>query len=389
MHDTVAPLWSLCSINDETLSDGTDPSYAFDYVDISNVSEGRIGDDLESLTFESAPSRARRIARPGDLIVSTVRTYLRAIAQVGESEQRRIYSTGFAVLRPTLKDVDPRYIRYVLGSDRVMDEIVATSVGVSYPAIQGSALHRIRVPYHDGTAQQRIADYLDRETGEIETMIAKMDELAGQLVIRRRAMFVNVLRRHFDKGTVPIWSLLEPVKDQGHASEEVLSVYRDYGVIPKSSRDDNVNRTPEDLSSYQLVLPGDVVINKMKAWQGSMGVSEHRGIVSPDYQVARPTRSVVSRYLHAVLRSQIMISQYQVRSTGVRPAQWRLYWNDFADLEIPLPSEPEQKRIADHLDKVTSRIDTMLEKVAELKSLLTERRSALITDVVTGRKEVA
>jgi type I restriction enzyme S subunit len=388
MRDT-APLWGLCTLNDEALSEKTDPLLAFDYVDISNVSEGSISDDLERVTFASAPSRARRIARDGDVIVSTVRTYLRAIAQVEKAERQRIYSTGFAVLRPDTIVTDPRYVAYVLGSDQVMDEIVATSVGVSYPAIQGSALHRIRVPHHDLATQKRIADYLDRETGEIDAMIAKMNELASNLRARLRAETHRVLAPALKSATKPIWSVLLPVKDQNHPGEEVLSVYRDYGVIPKASRDDNANRTPQDLTAYQLVEPGDVVINKMKAWQGSLGVSEFRGIVSPDYQVARPACDMDSRFLHAVLRSQFMVPQYRARSIGVRPSQWRLYWNEFADLLIPLPPPAEQAHIADHLDEVTGKIDAMLAKVAELKSLLTERRAALITDVVSGRKEVA
>ena len=84
-----------------------------------------------------------------------------------------------------------------------------------------------------------------------------------------------------------------------------------------------------------------------------------------------------------------MIPQYRVRSTGVRPAQWRLYWDDFANLRIPLPSITEQEATVVHLDEAIGQIDTMLAKVAELKELLIERRAALITDVVTGRKAVA
>lgn len=387
MRET-APMWALCTLNDETLPDKTDPSFTFDYVDISNVSEGHISDDLESVTFEMAPSRARRIAKRDDIIVSTVRTYLRAIARVSEVKKTRIYSTGFAVLRPDMSAADPRFVAYALGSEHVMKEIIATSTGVSYPAIQGSALHRIHVPYHDLPTQLRIADNLDRETNEIDAMITKLDELAKELEVRRKLTLSTALASLFEGPTLPLWALLAPVKEQNHPNEEVLSVYREYGVIPKSSRDDNHNRTPDDLSSYQLVLPGDVVINKMKAWQGSLGVSEYRGIVSPDYQVARPVKDIDTRFLHAVLRSQIMVPQYRARSIGVRPSQWRLYWNDFGSLRIPAPLPAEQKRIADHLDRVTSRIDAMLGKVAELKSLLTERRAALITDVVTGRKDV-
>lgn len=69
----------------------------------------------------------------------------------------------------------------------------------------------------------------------------------------------------------PLWSMYHPKKETGYPKETLLSVYRDYGVIEKSSRDDNRNRESEDLSGYQLVVSGDLVTNKMKTWQGSIG----------------------------------------------------------------------------------------------------------------------
>lgn len=298
-------------------------------------------------------------------------------------------STEVHVVRAS-ETTDSRFLQYCFRSRPFLAEGESALQGVgNLRRITPRFVQELRVLDFDLATQQRIADYLDRETGEIDAMIAKMDELANNLRARLRAETHSVLAPAFASATMPIWSALLPIKDQNHPAEQVLSVYRDYGVIPKASRDDNNNRTPQDLTSYQLVEPGDVVINKMKAWQGSLGVSAHRGIVSPDYQVARPAREINSQFLHAVLRSPFMVPQYRARSIGVRPSQWRLYWSEFADLRIPLPPLDEQKRIADHLDEATSRIDAMLTKVAELRTLLTERRSALITDVVTGRKEAA
>ena len=83
-----------------------------------------------------------------------------------------------------------------------------------------------------------------------------------------------------------------------------------------------------------------------------------------------------------------MIRLYGIRSTGVRPSQWRLYWQDFSALSIPLPPLNEQGRIADHLDAETAKIDAMIAKAGELRALLDERRSALITATVTGQHPV-
>lgn len=187
----------------------------------------------------------------------------------------------------------------------------------------------------------------------------------------------------------PAWSVLAPVKRQGYAQELVLSVYREHGVIPKASRDDNHNRTPDNLDSYQLVEPGDVVFNKMKAWSGSVGVSGHRGIVSPDYMVCQVLSSGIDRrFLHYLLRSQALFSEYRRRSKGIRPSQWRLYFDELRSVELPLPGLDTQRRIADMLDTETARIDTLIEKNERVLELLDLRDKSTIDRLVNSGEVV-
>ncbi|MBH0120024.1 restriction endonuclease subunit S [Rhodococcus sp. CX] len=163
----------------------------------------------------------------------------------------------------------------------------------------------------------------------------------------------------------------------------VLSVYRDHGVVPKDSRNDNFNRTPDNLSNYQLVQPGDLVVNRMKAWQGSLGISKYQGIVSPDYEVLRPTVPEYDlRFLHSLLRSRPLIDQYALRSTGIRPSQWRLYWDEMKTIEISLPPVEQQCAIADYLDCETARIDMLIEEQQRLIEMLRKRRGAAISSAV-------
>lgn len=392
----LAPLWVLCSLNDDTLKESTPSDFAFEYVDISNVTEGDISDDLESLTFGTAPSRARRLAQPDDVIISTVRTYLRAIARVGAAEFQRVYSTGFAVLRPVEGAVDPRYLAYILTSNRVMDEIIATSVGVSYPAIQGSALHRMRVPRADLDTQRAIADYLDRETGEIDAMIAKMDELAETLRIRRRALILGVLTSMSSR--IRLTLALDvvsgsgfPDKYQGLTGEE-LPFYKVSSLSTAENgrldeAENAVSRVVAAELHARIVPPGSVVMAKIGAalLLARYALTTRPACIDNNMQALVPREGVVdSRFLAYAMEE---VSIHSLVKPGPVPS---LDVMGMKMTEIAYdPSLEEQRRIADHLDEVTGKIDAMLAKVAELKSLLIERRAALITDVVTGRKAVA
>jgi type I restriction enzyme S subunit len=164
---------------------------------------------------------------------------------------------------------------------------------------------------------------------------------------------------------------------------EVLSVYRDYGVVPKASRSDNFNRTPDGAESYQAVRAGDLVVNRMKAWQGSLGVSDFEGLVSPDYQVLAPTTNDLDpRFAHVLLRSTPMIDEYGMRSTGIRPSQWRLYWEQMRAITIPVPPLEEQRAIAGYLNRETARIDALIEEQQRLIEMLRERRESAIRSVL-------
>ena len=162
-----------------------------------------------------------------------------------------------------------------------------------------------------------------------------------------------------------------------------LSVYRDYGVIPKDSRDDNHNRVSEDTSNYKLVEPGDFVLNKMKGWSGSLGVSDYRGIVSPSYTVLEPVKEIHNKYFHYLLRSETYRQIYESLSYGVRIGQWELRYHDFKQIPSLYPPIEEQKLISRYLEKKTSQIDSLVEKIQKKIELLKEQRTSLINHYVT------
>lgn len=116
---------------------------------------------------------------------------------------------------------------------------------------------------------------------------------------------------------------------KNHPNEEVLSVYRDYGVVPKSSRNDNHNVTSKDTTNYKYVTKGNLVINKMKAWQGSLAVSNYTGIVSPAYYVYKFINYNLNKYYFHYLIRTCYKDEFMRLSTGIRDGQWDLQAYDF------------------------------------------------------------
>ncbi|NEW80777.1 MAG: restriction endonuclease subunit S [Mariniphaga sp.] len=183
---------------------------------------------------------------------------------------------------------------------------------------------------------------------------------------------------------VSLVSLMELKSDKNHPDFEVLSVYREYGVIQKDSRDDNHNATSLDKTNYKAVAPGDLVVNKMKAWQGSMGVSSFKGIVSPAYITCKITsKNIYSEYLHRLLRCNSYIGEYNRISYGVRVGQWDMHYEDFKRVTVLVPPLPEQTAIATFLDRKTALIDQAIGIKDKQIDLLKERRQILIHKAVT------
>lgn len=187
---------------------------------------------------------------------------------------------------------------------------------------------------------------------------------------------------------LPIGRLFRRREIRGRSDLPLLSVYRDWGVVQRAGREDNYNKPGEDLDTYKHVQHGDLVLNKMKTWQGSLGVSPHEGIVSPAYFVAEPVAPVESRFIHHLLRSQPLIAEYGARSKGIRPSQWDLPWEEFSRIIVALPSERGQRAIADFLDAETSRIDALIAKKRQLVERLNQRLSVEHERLVLGQDQV-
>lgn len=209
-HWEIRRLKYVASINDETLSETTDPNFEISYVDIGSVDPIRGIVSSEEMIFEDAPSRARRIVRDGDTIISTVRTYLRAIAPVRNPKKgNMIVSTGFAVVRP--QEISPHFLAYVLSDPRFVNEIMARSVGVSYPAVNATDIGNISIALPGRIEQESIADFLGRETARLDTIVSEVE-----MAIRRLCEYRDALVTAAVTGKIDVREVEQAVVDNGN-----------------------------------------------------------------------------------------------------------------------------------------------------------------------------
>ena len=164
----------------------------------------------------------------------------------------------------------------------------------------------------------------------------------------------------------------------------LLSVLRERGVILRdvSNSEENHNFIPDDLTNYKVVKNGQFAMNKMKAWQGSYGVSQSDGIVSPAYYVF-DVQEVVQSYFHAATRSIAYVPFFAQASDGVRIAQWDLSQPRMREIPFLVPPAPEQRAIVGYLDYVDRRIRRYVAAKRKLIALLEEEKQAIVNQAVT------
>ena len=305
-------------------------------------------------------------------------------------------------LSPSNQDVDLKFFGHALNI--VTSRFVRQDIN---PKLMNNVMAKIRVQVPSLAEQTQIANFLDHKTAQIDELIRAKERKIELLGEYRASLIQQAVTKGLDPNVEMKSSKVEfivaiprkwntvrcaqvfEVKNVKKTSGEInLSVYRDYGVIRRDSRDDNQNIVSDDTSSYKLVEPGDFVFNKMKCWQGSLGVSEYRGIVSPSYTVCKPKRHFHGKYFHYLLRSHSYTQEFKRLSYGVRPGQWELRFKDFKDVLIPYPSLWEQIQIADFLDHKTKQIDELKSNEEGTIKLLKEYRQSFISQAVTGKIDV-
>ncbi|WP_431898996.1 restriction endonuclease subunit S [Micromonospora chalcea] len=402
-------LKEVACINRSSLPDATGPDYAFKYVDISSVDgTGEVTVPAAKTTFAVAPSRARRLAPTGATVVSTVRTYLRAIGRVPDVPDQLVFSTGFAVLEAGPR-IDAGYLFYLCRSEPFVQYVVAHSAGVSYPAINPGDLGNFPVSLPPVEEQRRIAEFLDLETRRISQLQA-LTRRQQWLETKRLAEFLRlattttagVPNRETGLSWMPVASTAWPLLKISHAfvtgsgttpSSSDAKYFE--GDVPWVNSGDVADGpiattvkavTPAALRDYpalKVFPPGALVVAMYGAGatKGRVGVLSVSACVNQACCVLMGTGRITAEFAYYWFRSH----RDGIVRLATGAGQPNLSQELIRTLKMPAPTLQEQGYIVQRVRREENVSRAKIEALGKRLDLLSERRQALITAAITGR----
>lgn len=411
----------LVDVDPETLSSATRADHSFRYIDISCASNGRLVIPSAETLYKDAPSRARRMIRSGDVLMSTVRPNLKAFAYCDLPSGDFVASTGFAVLRPHAT-TDARFILYCILSDDVARQIGAYTVGSNYPAINSTDVKRLRVPSFGHNKQRwigKVLSTLDNTIEQTETLIEKYQKIKAGLMhdlftrgvtldgrLRPSRVEAPHLYKESQLGGIPREWNAAPLAafaasrpgsfvNGPFGSDLLTRELREFGVpviYVQDIKDDEYRRgsdahVTEEKANELLVCnvrAGDVLVAKVGDPPGIAAAyfEAQRAVVTQDVIRIRPADSIVAQYLSGLLNSAV--GRRAIRRISIEGTRARVSLTEFKRLTLPMPPHQEQRMIAERSSAVGKVLATLKSELSKLQV----RKRGLMHDLLTGRVRV-
>lgn len=416
-HWGVKPIKFVVSYNDDSLTESESVNTPIRYVDISSVNHEEGISKTEEMLFGNAPSRARRKAKTGDVIISTVRTYLKAVAAIDDNHADCIYSTGFAVLRARPNHIHPSFLKWLALNELFIQAVESHSEGLSYPAINAPVLVGLKSTVPSLPEQTDIAIMLDRETARIDAIIAKKTSFIELLKEKRSALITHAVTKGINPnvkmkdsgvewiGEVPehwdvkrfkfafssskngIWG------DDPNGVDDIFCVrVADFDRATLSVCDEipTLRAVPPKDREGRLLRRGNLLLEKSGGGEnqpvGQVVIySLDKDAICSNFiarmELVQDALPAFWNYSFAAAYDVRLNLRSVKQTSGIQNLDQEQYLSEYA----AFPPFDEQAAIATALDRETARIDLLTQKTKHSIDLLKERRSALITAAVTGQ----
>ncbi|MBO2622860.1 restriction endonuclease subunit S [Shewanella algae] len=256
--------------------------------------------------------------------------------------------------------------------------------------------------------QTRIANFLDKKTAQIDEAIAIKEQQINLLKERKQIIIQQAVTQGLDPnvpmkdsgvdwiGKIPAHWEMKRVKiifrlvmqpSEKNNDYELLSVYTDIGVKPRRELEERGNKA-STTDGYWFVKKGDIVVNKLLAWMGAIGLSEYEGVTSPAYDILRPKLPINGFFYHYLFRSDFCSAELKRHSRGIMDMRLRLYFDRFGVVEVPYPPVDEQNEIIHSLETEMKEMDKGIEHLNTQIEKLKEYKTTLINSAVTGKIKI-
>lgn len=403
-HWDIIPLKFIVTCNDACLSPVENADKRIKYVEISDVDSVTGVNNYTEYNLKEAPSRARRITEKNDVIISTVRTYLKAVAKINENDL--IVSTGFAVLR-SKKIIHSDFLYYLILSDSFVNRVISYSVGTSYPAITTADMLRLKVFVPPLEEQKAIAAYLDSEVSKIDEAIKQQQKMIELLNERRQIIISEAVTKGVNpavqmKDSGIDWMGKIPRHWQHRKFKRVAKVQANL-VSPKSYPDfpqvapENIEKGTGKLLEYTTVAEsgvisdnhlfqaGQIIYSKIRPTLNKLIVAHFDGLCSADmYPI---TTSMNVRFLYYYMLSKPFVTQVK-KVVMDRVKMPKINKEELSLIYVLVPPVKEQEDIINYLDNRLKSLDMTIARCKNITDRLTERKRIIINEAVTGKIKV-
>ena len=359
----------------------------------------------ENRTVEAVKSLdTLKLVEIGDFVIS-LRSFQGGLEY---AHNRGIISPAYTILTPT--HIKASFFKHLSKSDIFISLLKSSVTGIREGQnIDYNKLKESLLPIPPEEEQNAMGLYLDAATSKIDKAIVMQQKMIDLLNERKQIIIQNAVTKGLDEnvemkdsgvewigmipkhwGLYPLRKYLNVNSKRNMPNAQLLSVTREEGVIVRNteSKEENHNFIPDDLSNYKYVRKGQFVINKMKSWQGSYGVSNFNGIVSPAYFVY-DLNYPNTTYFSMAIRSKMFSPFFSKYSKGIRIDQWDLVPEALKIIPFLEPPVEEQIEIVEYLGNLIPKIESKISNCQRQITLLQERKQIIINEVVTGKVKVS